>query len=77
MGKRKRSAQHYGDDDQDDPQTPDGMGEYYNRMMEGYDETTLTQKIYAKQSEMLQKWVKSLWDRSVSLCMVVSQTGSC
>ena len=39
----------------------ESRAEYYSRMEEDFDETTLTQRIYAKESEHLQDWVKNLW----------------
>ncbi len=39
----------------------ESRAEYYSRMEEDFDETALTQRIYAKESESLRDWVKRLW----------------
>jgi hypothetical protein len=39
------------------------MAEYYASMLKNYDKTKLTRKIYAKPTEQLQEWIKSLWHR--------------
>jgi hypothetical protein len=53
-----------GDDDQaGDPAGSASTVEYYASMLKNYDETRLTRKIYAKPTEQLQGWVKSLWYR--------------
>ena len=74
MAKHKRPVRIHrvdddgGDDDSndDDAVEPAGSGntfEYYTSLLKNYDEKLLTRKIYAKQTEQLQGWVKSLWDR--------------
>ena len=58
-----------GDDDGDDSDDAvdsagsANMAEYYTSMLNNYDEKLLTRKIYAKTTEQLQGWVKSLWYR--------------
>ena len=39
----------------------ESRAEYYSRMEEDFDETALTKRIYAKESESLQDWVKRVW----------------
>jgi hypothetical protein len=70
MAKRKRPIHIHrgdgGDADDDDAVEPAGSAntvEYYTSMLKNYDKTQLTRKIYAKSTEQLQDWVKSLWYR--------------
>ena len=69
MAKRKRSSGN-GDTAAHDVlsrEIPTGspsesQAAYYLRMEEDFDPTTLTQRIYAKESESLQDWIKRLWN---------------
>ena len=45
------------------PRSLEEQAEYYRRMEEDFDTTELTQKVYAKDSESLQGWIRRLWDQ--------------
>ena len=39
----------------------ESMADYYDRMEHDFDATKLTQRVYTKESESLQDWIKRLW----------------
>jgi hypothetical protein len=45
------------------------MVDYYSRMEEDFDATRLTQRVYAKESESLQDWIKRLWYQYGFVCL--------
>lgn len=53
------------------PATEDNVkgnqAEYYDRLEQNFDPMLLTQRIYAKESESLQDWIKRLWQEYASV----------
>ena len=68
MAKREQRVHSFreGDGPDDDGRATDLVAsantvEYYTSMLENYDETQFTRKIYADASERLQGWIERLW----------------
>lgn len=64
MGKRKRERDVFVPElpSPDLPTAPsESMADYYNHMEKDFDTTKLTQRVYARESESLQDWIKRLW----------------
>ena len=63
MAKRKRLDQSPCDDSDGPERTHEKGGEFYINMIQQYDKTRSTQKIYSEASRRLQGWLKRQWLR--------------
>jgi hypothetical protein len=61
MAKRKRLAQSQYDDSNGPERTQKKGGEFYINIIQQYDKTRSTQKIYSEASLRLQDWLKRQW----------------